>query len=216
MKKSLLATAILGLATATCANAALTTSGTPITGVSPDAQSGFPTDIPVMPYAQIDLGATTLMQNGDDDLDVSNKTVFSQRVTVGFDFQGDRLGLDFTNFGHYKWHDSLYDANAELKADIYGIGLSYSHAFMLNSTIRPYIGARIGYTHFKSKLTVSYMSKEIARVDNSDNHASIGAFAGVEFDATRNITFGIGTEYNQLWGNDTTDIAGKAFMRVYF
>ncbi len=247
MKKSLLATAILGLATATCANAALTTSGTPITGVSPDAQSGFPTDIPVMPYAQIDLGATSFNFNDhflarDANVSLSNKTAFSQRITFGLDFQGERVALDFTNFGRVNYNRTQispmiagYGADGKLlaysdhmndvKIKSMGVGLSYIHAMVLNSSVRPYIGARIGYTHFSAKAMQSVMAldtatnkfKEILVKQKADyNKASIGGLAGVEVDVARNVTLGIGAEYDSLWGSKATAISGNAFMRVYF
>ncbi|VEJ09966.1 opacity family porin [Actinobacillus delphinicola] len=233
MKKSLLATAILGLATATCANAALTTTGTPITSVAPDAQSGFPTDIPVMPYAQIDLGATyfNFSDNFTNKLfkspitisSLPNTTAFSQRLTLGLDFQGDRIGFDFSNFGQVKYKIKLEnpqgrvlaDHFGDIKVNSYGFGLSYVHAMMLNSTVRPYIGARVGFTHVKTKFTpaenIPWTSGEY-----TDNHATIGALAGVEVDVARNVTLGLGAEYDQLWGNKLNALSGDAFMRVYF
>ncbi len=232
MKKSLLATAILGLATATCANAALTTSGTPITGVSPDAQSGFPTDIPVMPYAQIDLGATSFnfsdhFSDSDYNVSLPNKVAFGQRLTFGVDFQGDRIGLDFTNFGNVKYHNVSvsptlivednegneydFDQIDSVKVKAMGVGLSYIHAMILNSSVRPYIGARLGYTHLTEKVRVGQFTDKAHK-----NSASIGALAGVEVDVARNVTLGIGAEYDSLWGSKATAISGNAFMRVYF
>ncbi|MDG6896455.1 hypothetical protein A6A19_00145 [Actinobacillus delphinicola] len=252
MKKSLLATAILGLATATCANAALTTSGTPITGVSPDAQSGFPTDIPVMPYAQIDLGASSInfnnsFLNSDIKAELSNKTTFAQRLAFGADFQGDRIALDFSNYNRIKYNrvnftpiykKYIKDSNTHkqilaeyadhldnVKVRTMGVGLSYIHAMLLNSTVRPYIGARLGYTHFSVKGDVAKMvlnsksgqyEQNLERVKENYNKASIGGLAGVEVDVARNVTLGIGAEYDSLWGSKATAISGNAFMRVYF
>ena len=233
MKKSLLATAILGLATATCANAAVTNSNVYSNIATSNTQFSVSTEAPVMPYVQIDLGATSFnfSDNFTDKLfdsavkisSLPNTTAFSQRLTFGLDFQGDRIGFDFSNFGRVKYKIKLEDPQGNVLADhfgdikvsSYGLGLSYTHAMMLNSSVRPYIGARLGFTHVKTTFTpgsnIPWSSGEY-----TNNHATIGALAGVEVDATRNLTFGLGAEYDQLWGNKLNAFGGNAFMRVYF
>ncbi|MDG6896458.1 hypothetical protein A6A19_00160 [Actinobacillus delphinicola] len=218
MKKSLIATAILGLAMATGANADLTTTSAP--DMSLDNQA----DTSVVPYAQIDLGMTRLMEP-DDELE-STKTGFSQRATIGLDFQGDRLGLDFTNFGRYKWNMTLDEgenlAQEEIKESIYGIGLSYTHVMMLDSVVHPYIGARIGYTHVKGEedyhdgVADVGPDADAAKDSYSFNRFSYGAFGGVEFNITHNVTTGIGVEYDRLYRHYIKDFTGSAFLRVSF
>lgn len=121
MKKILFATTIIGLASATVAQ----------------AEPQF--------FTQVDLGMTSLRFHGGDHF---NKNVFSQRVTGGLDFQnGNRLALDVTRYGRVKENYS----HSSFKFDAYGVGVSYTYAIPLNFPVRPYIGARVAMTIGKSK-----------------------------------------------------------------
>ncbi len=226
MKKSLIATAILGLATVTSAHADMVTSNTTFN----DAQA----DNTVQPFVQLGLGASFLsfsnkfLDGLTDDSSVSfgkleNTSAFSQRLTLGMDIGGDRVGLDLTNFGSLDYKITMNDGDnnveypyfGDIKVQTYGLGLSYAHAMQINSIVHPFFGARIGVTHTDIKFipakNIPWTSGEVA-----SNHASIGGFGGLEFKLSHHITLGFDGEYDQLWGSKESSAIANAFIRASF
>ena len=174
----------------------------------------FSIDTSPRPYTQFDFGTTRLINN--DGQHLPNKMIFSRHVAVGADFTGNRIGLYFTNFGRYKWQVDKNLVDQQVILDINEFGLSYTHAIAIDSILKPYIGARIGYTHFKLRKTYSDIGGGYLAQSGEQNHVSMGTFGGLEATLSPNFTIGIGVEYGRLRGNDTTDLTTKAFTRTYF
>lgn len=175
-------------------------------------------------FTQLDLGMSRLKFNGtfegDDISSNDSKTNFSQRIALGLDFDGsNRLAFDFSNFGKAydeSWNEKIDHGTASLRA--YSIGVTYSYAFLLESIIRPYIGARLGLGFIRAKAdSTDLWGFESFRLNQTK--FSIGATAGAEYKITDRFSTGAGLEYNRFIGTSPytlQNFGANVFARYTF
>ncbi len=163
----------------------------------------------------------------------SSKNNFTQSIAFGLDFDGsNRLAFDFTNFGKAyseKWNEpnginTNYNPNlndhdyGKTSLRAYGLGVTYSYAFLPESIIRPYVGVRLGVGFIKTEMdTTDAFGYEHWKIKKTK--FTIGATAGAEYKVTDHISAGVGIEYNRFLGTSPftlQNFGGKVFARYTF
>ncbi|TCJ98931.1 outer membrane autotransporter protein [Volucribacter psittacicida] len=155
-------------------------------------------------YVQGDLGVSNLHIIDTEDNDLPNKAVFTQRISVGYDFERFRIAVDYTNFGKAKFDD--YDVSFKIQS----FGVSGFYDFRNSSRFTPYVGARVGYSIAKITDYDFYFSETERKTSGS-----IGVLGGVQMKLADNLALNLGLEYNRL-ASDFGQFGGQVGLRYNF
>ncbi|MCF7521979.1 opacity family porin [Neisseria sp. ZJ106] len=150
-------------------------------------------------YVQGDLGASNLRVDTTVAGDFPNKTVFDQKISVGYDFNRFRVAADYTHFGNAKFNDDL-----SIKTQSFGVTGFYD--FHNHSSFTPYVGLRLGYT--KAKLSDPDLQ-------GRSSSGSVGILGGTQMKLTDTLGLNLGLEYNRL-ASDLGQFGGKVGLRYNF
>lgn len=148
-------------------------------------------------YGQLDLGY------GSSDLEnVGKKNTAIYRPTIGVSFGSNFVGLDWTSWGK--------KSNAYAKTKLETIGVKYTYMLLDFSPIKPYLGARLNFTHRKMDFHTAdtYQYKSGYRM-------GAGLFTGVEFKVLPFVSFGVGGEWNKLY-SDTNNYFFSGYAKIHF
>ncbi|MFD1806917.1 opacity family porin [Pasteurella oralis] len=145
-------------------------------------------------YVQGDIGVSKTKFSA---YPVLGDTKFEPRISVGYDFGAFRLAADYTHYG--KFSGKHY--NESITAKVYGLGFSAFYDFNVNSTIKPYIGARLASNVFDIQNTgPSYFR------DAKTSKLGYGAIVGAQYNLANNLSLNGGIEYNSLGHFPDTNI----------
>lgn len=153
-------------------------------------------------YGQLDLGyGSSSLEN------VGSKNMMVYRPTIGFNFGSNYIGLDWTNWGKKSRHSATSSATTKLDT----IGFKYTYMLLDSLPIRPYVGARLNFTHLKMDTHTTgstYNSKSGYRL-------GAGLFTGVEFSILPLLSIGVSGEWNKLY-SDTNNYFFSGYVRINF
>lgn len=163
-------------------------------------------------YVQGDVGASNIEIGEDSGV---NDTVFSPRVSVGYDFGNWRIAGDYTHYGtaNYSGYDGYYNAEISLKTN--SLGLSAFYDFDLQSNFTPYVGARVSYNQFKLNASLntpySYRYSDSA----SESRVGLGLILGAQYKIDEKISLNFNIEGNKL-ASDVTQVGAGLGLRYNF
>ncbi|MDD0823495.1 opacity family porin [Mannheimia sp. AT1] len=162
-------------------------------------------------YVQGDLGYSKIA----DDSDLIDDSVFTQRISVGYDFGGYRIAADYTNLGKTK-NDVSYYSNFEISTKVKSLGISAIYDFKNNSDFTPYLGARLAYNKVDISVSgASYRYYSNISVSESASRVGAGVLGGVQYKLTDNLKLNLGAEYNRL-ASDFAQVGVNAGLRYNF
>ncbi|AOF54081.1 protein opa [Rodentibacter pneumotropicus] len=144
-------------------------------------------------YVQGDLGVSKTKFTSYSDL---NKTKVEPRISVGYKLGNVRLAVDYTHHGKFSG-----TAGIDTTAKIQGLGFSAIYDIDLNSTITPYVGARLSANQFK----VTNRAVDIFE-DKSETKFGYGLVAGAKYQLSGNWYVNGGVEYNRLGSYEDTKV----------
>lgn len=136
-------------------------------------------------YVQGDVVASKLEAKANGVTSKKNKTGF--RVAVGKDTGNVRYEVDYTHFGKLKGQTGSTSASVEHQ----GLGLSAIYDFDTKTALTPYVGARLGLNHLKTKLNSPTLSGS-----TSDTKVGAGVLGGVQYNINNQFAVNAGVEYN--------------------
>ncbi len=148
-------------------------------------------------YVQGDVGHSTLKTN-DEGGKTSSKG-FSPRLSAGYDFGDFRVAADYTHYKTWKDHEQDSSHTLDSKIKLQSVGVSAIYDFDLNSSVKPYVGARVGLNRFSyddDDRRAGYHATETFRKTKT----GLGVMTGVGYDITQNVALDAGYRYNH-WGN---------------
>ncbi|MDY4280013.1 MAG: opacity family porin [[Pasteurella] mairii] len=151
-------------------------------------------------YVQGDLGISKIKSSGADNGEISEKK-FSPSVSVGYRFVDWRLALDYTHYGKsdYGFGADNGFGNGNLKVNSFGLSAIYD--INLNTSIKPYVGARIALNDVKwNESLVENINGQTRRSSDSDNTSKFGfgGFVGATYEFYPNWSLNGAVEYNRL------------------
>ncbi len=177
-----------------------------ITGLSTFANAGIGSDKGF--YIQADVGISQLKVIAADDSIEIKDDVSTQRLTVGYDFERFKVGVDYTNYGKMNIEsDCKYDcSDAGLKFK--SIAVKGIYTFNHKGRVQPYIGGKLIHTKVKvdSDAPISIENK---------NTLGIGVLGGVEFKVNKNLFLNGNIEFNKL-AVDVNQFGANAGVRYKF
>lgn len=147
-------------------------------------------------YVQGDLGHSTLKTN-DEGGKTSSKG-FSPRLSAGYDFGDFRIAADYTHYKTRKDHEQGPSYTLDSKIKLQSVGVSAIYDFDLNSSVKPYVGARVGLNRFSyddDDRRAGYHATETFRKTKT----GLGVMTGVGYDINQNVALDAGYRYN-YWG----------------
>lgn len=163
--------------------------------------AGFASSANAGIYGQLDLGyGSSNLEN------VGSKNTVVYRPTLGISFGSNLIGVDWTDWGKKSTHSSTLSAKTKLET----IGLKYTYMLLNTSPIKPYVGARLNFTHRKidTATSTTYNTKSGYRLGG-------GLFTGVEFKVLPLVSFGVGGEWNKLY-SDTSNYFFSGYAKISF
>ncbi|MDC2825011.1 opacity family porin [Rodentibacter pneumotropicus] len=134
-------------------------------------------------YAEGDIGVSKTKANG------SSKTKVEPRVAVGYKLGNVRVAGDYTHHGKIEG------------AKIQGLGASVLYDFEVNSSVQPYVGARVAANKFKYDNRADQPYKS-----SSDTKVGYGVVAGAKYKLDEKWYANGGVEYNRLGSFDDTNV----------
>lgn len=149
-------------------------------------------------YVQADLGSSRVAledEAGGDE--VLSGTVFSQRLSIGYDFQNNfRTAVDYTNFGKVKesYTDEYFSADLSLK--LKSLGVTGFYDFKSSSNFIPYVGLRVSYNKFDTEVALNSYDSFSESV--SESRIGFGVLGGVQYKLTNNMALNVNIEYNRV------------------
>lgn len=161
-------------------------------------------------FAELGAGSskitTKLGENNplSEKVTVTNKNVFSSRLTVGIEENQRSWALDYTHFGKVKDRVERRFVKADTEAKGYSIGLQSR----LNGNFgrfSPYVGLRAFYTKLDYRYSnvnietpvANYIGTKAVKLENEtfDSYGA-GIMLGTEFKLTETLGINVGAEYN--------------------
>lgn len=158
-------------------------------------------------YVEGNAGYSRLKTSGGDGYDLKDNS-FSPSLAIGYKVNDWRFALDYTYYGkadeNYGWqyYQEHEVGNEEMKA--YGFGLSAYYDFNVNSSLKPYVGARLSVNHIKSELDYTLYSDNTGKVvrrgsySDSETKFGYGAVVGVSYNFAPQWDLNVAAEYNRL------------------
>lgn len=149
-------------------------------------------------YVQADLGSSRVaLEDEAGGEDVISGTVFTQRLSVGYDFQNNfRVAVDYTNYGTAKEDYTTYTESMKFKS----LGVTGFYDFTPINLLTPYLGLRLAYTN--ADLKYSSRSSYFSYQDSySDSSLGLGIMAGAQYKLTNNVSLNANLEYNRVASN---------------
>lgn len=148
-------------------------------------------------YVQGDLGHASVKGS----IYENSKTAkgFSPRLSVGYDYGDVRVAVDYTHYKNHKETGNISSSTtyvAEAKAQ--SVGVSAIYDFNLQSPVKPYVGARVGFNRLSFD-TKEYRSNSFEHYESRETKTGLGVLAGASYDLTQNIALDAGYRYNH-WG----------------
>ena len=119
------------------------------------------------------------------------------RISAGYDFGDFRLAGDYTRYKTLS--DGVKEGNnsLDLKARVQGVGVSAIYDIPLQSSLQPYVGARLSVNKIKTEArSVGTGFRNFA--SDSKIKVGIGAMAGLGYRINDNMTVDIGYRFNRL------------------
>lgn len=167
-------------------------------------------------YVQADLGSSRVaLEDEAGGEEVLSGTVFTQRLSVGYDFQNNfRVAVDYTNFGKIKntYSDGYYSADVSLK--VKSLGVTGFYDFKSSSNFTPYVGVRLA--HNKADVNVqAYNSYNSVSGSDSVSRIGLGVLGGVQYKLTNNMALNANIEYNRL-ASDAYSAGANIGLRYNF
>lgn len=162
-------------------------------------------------YVQGDLGISKLKLKGSEGSE--SKTKFSPSLSVGYDFGAFRAALDYTHYAKSTFSEYervvdgnyIYEANDEGKWKFDSIGISGFYDFDLNSSVTPFVGARLSLnkakvTYTSTDTTTTLGQTFVVRDSESFSKTKVGygVIAGADIKLTDNLSAVGSVEYNYL------------------
>lgn len=158
-------------------------------------------------YVQGDVGLANLKVDGGDKFKLRNtfkslkksykESGFMPRISAGYDFGDFRLAGDYT---HYKTlSDGVKESNnsLDLKVKAHGVGVSGIYDIPLQSSLQPYVGARLSVNKIKAEARASVAGFK-GFASDSETKVGIGAMAGLGYKLNDNMTLDMGYRFNRL------------------
>ena len=151
-------------------------------------------------YVQGDLGVSKIKSSGADNGEISENK-FSPSVSVGYRFVDWRLALDYTYYGKSDYDFGVDNGigNGDIKVNSFGLSAIYD--INLNTTIKPYIGARIALNDVKwNEHAMENINGQILKSSDSDssNKFGYGGFVGATYEFYPSWSLNGAIEYNRL------------------
>lgn len=165
-------------------------------------------------YIQADVGAHKV----DNEYYMNNvveDTVFTQRASIGWDFVGPRIAVDYTNYGKAK-DDNRHPGERDVSSKVRSVGVSAFYDFHRFTTVVPYIGVRASHNHNRViARDVELADGTKVHVERKNNRGGLGVLAGVNFKINQTVNVHLGAEYNRI-GNDLYSVGGNLGLRINF
>ena len=159
-------------------------------------------------YVQGSFGSTHI-KSGVTDEGRFKKTVFEPRLSIGYKLADFRVALDYSHYNTVK--ERYIDENSEVTdttIKIRALGLSAFYDFDINTSITPFIGARVALNRVSSKdvssieIPIVPNSAQTQRLTNIDSSSEtllgFGAEIGLNYAVTENFILLGAVEYNYL------------------
>lgn len=147
-------------------------------------------------YVQGDLGVSKLQ--GKDSSGQLKDDALTGRVAVGKDTGDVRIAGDYTYFGKAEQQSSIATISHNAEINAHSVGLSAIYDFNTNSTLTPYVGARLGLNKIEFNSNTQVGSLNTSSYLEDKTTVGVGALAGVQYSVNPNIAINAGAEYNYL------------------